>query len=153
MIVILMGVAGSGKTTIGRRLAQDLNWESFDADDFHPAANVEKMRRGEPLTDDDRVSWLAALRGLLERQTSAVLACSALKKAYRERLTGARFVYLKADRSLLERRLDERHGHFFNPELLDSQLAALEEPGDAVIVDAGNDPNVIVQAIRRELGI
>ena len=148
-----MGVAGSGKTTVGRLLAQELGWPFFDADDFHSAANVEKMRRGEPLTDDDRMSWLAALRALVEQQASGVLACSALKKAYREQLAGARFVYLKANRLLLERRLDERRGHFFNPELLDSQLATLEEPGDAVIVDGGNDPNIIVQAICRELGI
>ncbi len=148
-----MGVAGSGKTTVGRLLAQELGCEFFDADDFHPVANVEKMRQGGALTDADREGWLTALRALLDRQTSAVLACSALKKAYRDELAGTRFVYLRADRALLEQRLDERRGHFFNPKLLDSQLATLEEPGDAIVVDAGGDPAAIVATIRRSLGI
>lgn len=152
MIVVVMGVAGSGKTTIGRQLAAELGWPFFDADDFHPPANIEKMRRGEALSDADRVDWLEALQTVL-RQPVGVLACSALKQTYRDQLTGTRFVYLKADRELLQRRLDERREHFFPPGLLDSQLATLEEPGDAIVVGAGKEPGEIVRAIRAALNL
>ena len=149
MIIVVMGVAGSGKTTVGRLLARRLGWPFFDADDFHPAANIEKMRRGGPLTDSDREAWLEALRAI----QSGVIACSALKQKYRDQLDGACFVYLKADRELLKQRLNERRGHFFPPELLDTQITALEEPGDAIVIDAGGEPEVIVAEIRRSLAV
>ena len=160
MVVLVMGVAGSGKTTVGRRLADALGWEFYDADDFHPRANVEKMARGVPLDDEDRGPWLEALREVvraaLERGGGAVLACSALKECYRERLLvdeRVKLVYLKGDRGLLRRRLSARRGHFMRPEMLDSQLAALEEPGPETHFDASAAPDELVGAIRDRLGI
>lgn len=143
MIVIVMGVSGAGKTTIGKRLATELGWAFYDGDDFHPPANVAKMRRGVPLDDEDRAAWLAALRALIETQLregrSAVLACSALKHVYRERLQAearhVRFVYLKGDFDLIAQRLQKRRGHFMPPQLLRSQFEALEEPHDAFVID------------------
>jgi gluconokinase len=163
-VVILMGVAGSGKTTVGQRLASSLGWPFFDADNFHPAANVEKMSHGVPLTDEDRRPWLASLRELIasrlgrgEHGESAVLACSALKESYRETLSGgdprARFVYLEAGPALLSSRLEHRPPHFFAAGLLDSQLATLEEPRDAIRVDASRTPEELVAEIRQKLGI
>jgi gluconokinase len=160
-VVILMGVAGSGKTTVGQRLAASLGWPFFDADDHHPAANVEKMSRGVPLDDEDRRPWLESLRELiasrLGRGESAILACSALKESYRETLSGsdprARFVYLEADPALLSSRLEHRPPHFFAAGLLDSQLATLEEPRDAIRVDASRTPDDLVAEIRRRLGL
>lgn len=155
-----MGVAGSGKTTVGRRLAEELGWEFYDADDFHPPSNVEKMARGVPLDDADRGPWLESLRGLvraaLEGGAGAVLACSALKERYRERLLvdgRVRLVYLKGDRGLIGRRLAARRGHFMKPELLDSQLAALEEPPPETHIDISPDPAAVVRAIRARLGL
>jgi gluconokinase len=160
MIVILMGVSGSGKTTVGRLLAEDLGWEFLEADDFHPPANIDKMRRGVPLDDEDRDPWLAAIAGALENRTrgrrNAILACSALKQAYRKRLRvspDVRFVYLKGTHGQIEDRLEDRRGHFFSPELLESQFEALEEPGDALVVDVSQTPAAIVQQIKRELGL
>ena len=155
-----MGVAGSGKTTVGRRLAGELGWEFYDADDFHPPANIEKMARGVPLTDEDRRPWLAALgelvRGCLARGAHAVLACSALKGRYRERLLvdgRVRLAYLKADRQLIRERLTSRRGHYMKAALLDSQFAALEEPGPEAHFDASATPDELVAAIRARLGI
>lgn len=156
MVIILMGVAGSGKSTVGRLLADTLGWRYCDADDFHPRANVEKMARGIPLNDEDRQPWLAALQRLVARSVAAgedmVLACSALKHSYRERLrvdrAAVRLVYLKADPELIRRRLAQRRGHFLGPDLLASQLAALEEPPDALVVDAALPPPAIIAAIR-----
>src|SRR5262245_16123634 len=136
MIIILMGVSGVGKTTIGQLLARELNWQFYDGDDFHPQANIDKMKSGIPLSDNDRVVWLTALRtlldGLLQEQRSAVLACSALKRSYRERLQSDKknvhFVYLKGDYTLIRQRLQQRHGHFMSTDLLASQFATLEEP-------------------------
>ena len=160
MIVVLMGVSGVGKTTLGRLLAADLGWSFLDADDFHPAANVEKMARGLPLTDADREPWLesltAALRQRLARGESAVLACSALKQAYRDRLRfdpSVRFVHLKADPEVIRGRLEQRRGHFFAPELLASQLEALEEPEGALAVDVTEPPEVVVRRIVHGLGL
>lgn len=161
MIIVLMGVSGVGKTTVGRRLAVDLGWPFYDGDDLHPPANVEKMRRGMPLTDADRVPWLDRLRALIERHLrtgeSAVLACSALKAAYRERLkqgeAGVRFVYLKADRALIHARMEARSDHYMPADLLESQFEALEEPTNGLTVDAAASPETIVAWIRNGLGL
>jgi len=160
VVIVLMGVSGSGKTTIGSLLAQQLRWDFADADDYHPAANVEKMRNGTPLIDADRAPWLDALRSLIadwiDSGTSAVLACSALKLVYREKLRvneHVRVVYLKASTELLSRRLAERRGHYMKKEMLESQLATLEEPSDAIVVDATPMPEKIAQEIRRRLGL
>ena len=158
MVVVLMGVAGAGKTTVGRLLAGELGWKFYDADDFHPPANVEKMRGGVPLTDEDRKPWLEALRSLvascLERGGRAVLACSALKEEYRERLLvdeRVRVVYLKGDYSLIEERLKNRRGHFMKPGMLDSQFDALEEPRHALQVEVDAPPEEIVETIKDRL--
>ena len=136
MIVIISGVAGSGKTTVGALLAGRLGWRFADADDFHPAANVAKMRAGIPLTDADRGPWLRAIGAWMDeriaRGEDAVVGCSALKRSYRDRLLAgrpdARMVFLAPDREVLARRLAARHGHFFPEQLLGTQLDALEPP-------------------------
>ena len=160
MIIVVMGVTGAGKTTIGRLLAEELAWTFFDADDFHPQSNVEKMRRGEPLTDDDRVAWLESLEGLIRENLRAasniVLACSALKASYRSRLlinAQVRLVYLKATRSLIQQRLAERRGHYMNLSLIESQFAILEEPERAITLDAASSPGDVVAKIREKLRI
>jgi gluconokinase len=153
-----MGVSGSGKTTVGTLLAAELGWEFLEADDFHPPANIDKMRHGEPLDDADRDPWLSAIAKALDARVRsgrhAVLACSALKHAYRKRLRvsrDVRFVYLKGSFEEIEERLGDRRGHFFSPDLLQSQFEALEEPSDALVVDISNPPEVIVSQIRRAL--
>ncbi|HEX2055774.1 MAG TPA: gluconokinase [Nitrospiraceae bacterium] len=159
MIIIVMGVSGSGKTTIGTQLADALHWDFVDADQFHSAANIEKMRRGVPLTEEDRRPWLSALRSeiaeWLKRDRPVVLACSALKAWYRDELlldpSRMRIVYLKGSYDVIEKRLLGRHGHFMSRELLASQFAALEEPDDALIVDAARRPSDLVQEIRKGL--
>jgi len=158
MTIIIMGVSGAGKTTVGTILAERLGWEFYDADDLHPKDNIEKMRAGVPLTDADRLPWLAALRGLIRsRDAGMVLACSALKQYYRDYLRGGRqdvaFVYLKGDPSLIEKRLEGRKGHFAGPGILESQLGDLEEPEDALVVDASPDPESIAGEIIRGLGL
>lgn len=161
MVVLIMGVTGSGKTTIGVRLAADLGWEFCDADDLHPTANVEKMRGGVPLTDEDRAPWLELVRERIETNLrdgrGLVVACSALKAAYRERLLDGgddvRLVYLKGDYEEIERRLFARQGHFMNPSLLRSQFDALEEPRDGIILDVAPPPRVIVARIREALNV
>jgi gluconokinase len=161
MIIILMGVSGSGKTTIGEQLAQALSWPFYDADQFHPPANVAKMQQGIPLTDEDRWPWLQALRAHIEtcihQSISAVLACSALKQAYREHLitdeAEVKLVYLKGDYDLIQERLAQRRGHFMPPGLLASQFAALEEPEQGVVVDIGPPPETIVALIREQLRV
>jgi gluconokinase len=159
VIVVVMGVAGSGKTTVGRLLAAALGAEFIDADDHHPPANVAKMRAGTPLTDADREPWLERLNALLRERTargaSVVLACSALKAAYRDallrELPDARLVYLRGSRELIGARLAARRGHYMNPALLDSQFAALEEPADGIAVDVAGTPEAIAAAVRRRL--
>jgi len=136
-----MGVSGSGKTTLARALADRLRLPFADADDYHPATNIAKMARGEPLDDADRDPWLARLADLLSQhagQTGLVLACSALKRAYRERLRKAQgpvtFVYLQGAFEVIERRLQQRAGHFMTARMLRSQFEALEEPAQAIVV-------------------
>ena len=156
-----MGAAGAGKTAVGQELARDLDWRFVDGDDHHAPAAIAKMRRGIALTDDDRAPWLASLHAsvaaALDRREGLVLACSALKARYRDALRGTRrtvrFVYLKADEPSLRRRLAERTGHFAGPALLLGQLAELEEPTDAVIVDATSPLTQIVEKIRNEFGL
>jgi gluconokinase len=159
MIVIVMGVTGAGKTTVGRLLATELGAEFLDADDYHPPANVAKMKAGTPLDDADRAPWLARLNAILQEHAragrSVVLACSALKAAYRsvllDGLDDARIVHLHGSRALLTERLAARRGHYMNPALLDSQLATLEAPSDAIVVDVAQSPAEIVRAIRKAL--
>jgi gluconokinase len=160
MVIVLMGVAGSGKSTIGRMLARALGGDFCDADDLHPQANRDKMRRGIPLNDDDRRPWLAAVRALIEHcenaSVDAVIACSALKESYRTTLLGGakdvHLVYLKGSPGLIAQRLAARHGHFFDPALLKSQFDSLEEPGDAIVVDIAETPAQIVDTIMVALG-
>jgi gluconokinase len=161
MIILIMGVAGSGKTTVGKRLASELGWTFYDADDYHPRANVEKMSRGLPLTDEDREPWLDALRALTDaavaRRENVVLACSALKQRYRDRLLGGvpegRLVYLEGDVDTLRARLERRTDHYMKSRMLESQLAALEPPagGGTLIVSAALPLESIVASIRRAL--
>jgi gluconokinase len=163
MVIVIMGVSGAGKTTVGRALAVELGWAYVEGDDAHPAANVAKMHAGVPLDDADRAPWLAALHIILaraiDRREHAVVACSALKARYREQLRGelrtVRFVYLRAAPAVLRRRLADRASHFFNPALLQSQLDALEEPDerDALIVDGAWPPERILGTIREAFGV
>lgn len=156
--LVMIGVSGSGKSEVGREVAGKLGFKFFDADDFHSAANKEKMHRGIPLTDDDRRDWLQALHELLRKELEAgescVLACSALKRVYREQqlragLKGVYFFYLKVDHDVVARRLGLRKDHFFNKELLDTQFAILEEPGpdEAFIVDQNRPPEEAVEQV------
>jgi gluconokinase len=157
----VMGVAGAGKSTIGQVLARRLGWRFYEGDDFHPERNRAKMRAAEPLTDEDRRPWLDALAklisGCLRDHENAVLACSALKQAYRDRLgigsDGVRLVYLRGSPELIATRLAARHGHFFDPALLQSQLDALEEPSGAIIADVAESPDHVASAIIKALGI
>ena len=160
MVIVLMGVTGSGKTTIGRLLSRELGWKYYDADDFHSPANIEKMRNAIPLTDDDRRPWLETLRDLIREclalGDSAILACSALKESYRECLLidgKVKLVYLKGDYETIQRRLKGRHNHYMNPRLLDSQFETLEEPKDAWDVDISLSPEEIVELIKSHLGL
>ena len=158
-----MGVAGAGKTTVGRELAEAIGWEFHDADDFHSAENIAKMHRGEGLTDADRQPWLEALARLIativHEGRHAVLACSALKHAYRVMLTpdgippsAIRFVYLDVPSKELERRLEHRQ-HYAGPSLLASQLATLEKPKDALWIDGTQPVSAEVDDIRKALGL
>jgi gluconokinase len=158
MILIVMGVVGAGKTTIGRLLADQLHYEFADADDFHPQANIEKIRHGIALTDEDRKPWLERLRERILNWeadgTNAVLACSALKSSYREQLKAGpsvRFIFLKGSAELIAQRLSSRRGHFAGASILASQMADLEEPADAIIVDIAPPPEEIVAEIRQKL--
>jgi gluconokinase len=160
MIIILMGVTGSGKTTVGRLLAEDLGWTYADADDFHSELNIEKMKGGVPLNDADRKPWLESLRELVRdcliRHEDAVLACSALKESYREFLLlneQVKLVYLKGDYPVIQERLAQRRGHYMDATLLDSQFETLEEPSECLRVDASSDPHAIISVIRNGLRV
>ena len=161
MVILLMGVAGSGKTTIGRQLAAELGWSFADADQFHPPANVAKMSAGHALDDTDRAPWLAAIRTHIDAQLAAnhhaVVTCSALKQRYRTALIGdpaqVKLVYLQGTREVLWARISGRQGHFMKPAMLDGQLAALEEPTAALVVDIARPPEEIIPAIRRGLSL
>ena len=161
MIVVLMGVAGSGKTTVGSLLARRLGWRFIEADDYHSPSEIEHMLAGVPLSDDERQPWLVKLRGVLAecvaRKESAVLACSALKESYRRQLTvdanAVRFVYLKGDPAVIRDRLRRRVGHFAKESLLASQYAALEEPDDALTIAIDGTPEQLAQRIRDGLGL
>lgn len=157
LVILIMGVAGSGKTTVGELLARELGWRFDDADSFHPPANVAKMSAGTPLTDEDRQPWLIAIRrhidGCLERGEGAVVTCSALKESYRKILLGddprVKLVHLQGSRELLWARISSRQNHFMKPAMLDSQLATLEEPTNALTLDIAPEPSELVNAIRR----
>src|SRR5271163_104027 len=160
MIILMMGTTGSGKSTVGEMLAQRLGWLFLDADDFHSAANKEKMHRGIALTDADRAPWLAAIHDELVRQDklgrSVALACSALKQEYRDELAAnldMRVVYLKGSEAVLRSHIEGRHGHFAGESLLASQLATLEEPVDALVEDVSRTPEEIVAEVRARLNL
>ena len=156
-----MGVAGSGKTTIGTLLAEAIGWTFFDGDDFHPEENIKRMRHGVALTDNDREIWLDRLhnlvRGLNNRGESAILAFSALRRAYRERVADGidelRYVYLNGDPALLKQRVNERKGHYFGADLLESQFETLEEPEGIAMVDVTGEPEEVVARVRKVLGV
>jgi gluconokinase len=161
-IAVLMGVSGSGKTTVARGVAEREGWRLLEGDSFHPPENVAKMHAGTPLTDDDRWPWLRAIAreidAMRERGESAVVACSALKRAYRDILIGARpdvvLVYLQGSQALIAERIAARQHHFMPPALLDSQFAALQEPGPderPIVASIAPAPDAIVDAVVREL--
>jgi gluconokinase len=169
MIIIVMGVSGSGKTTIGKLLADSLGWEFNDADSFHSLENVDKMRRGIPLTEADRMPWLqdlqTAIKHWLQENKNVVLACSALKDSYRQFLVSdsdrctnpksdrIKLVYLKGSYELIQMRLQERSNHYMSEKLLNSQFDTLEEPLDAISMDVAQPPQIIVQNIKTALKI
>ncbi|HET9909979.1 MAG TPA: gluconokinase [Anaerolineales bacterium] len=156
---IVMGVSGSGKTTVGKALASELGWEFYDADDFHPPENISKMESGIPLTDADRAPWLTALRNLIEsclkQNRPGVLACSALKERYRQKLMNdnddIQLVYLKGSYELIWSRMSARTDHFMKPEMLKSQFESLEEPVNALTVDISQSAEEILQDILRRI--
>jgi gluconokinase len=161
MIIVIWGVSGAGKSTVGQLLARELDWKFYEADDFHPPANIEKMKAAVPLTDQDRQPWLEKLRHLIERsltaKENAVLACSALKKAYRDQLRVSeevKFVFLHGSRERVSEQLRHRRGHFMNPELLQSQFEDLEEPRPsepALTVEVVSSAQDLVEVIKTKL--
>ncbi|MEH2065694.1 MAG: gluconokinase [Nostoc sp.] len=161
MIIIVMGVSGSGKTTIGKLLAESLEWEFSDADAFHSPENVDKMRRGIALSETDRIPWLqdlqTAIKHWLQENQNVVLACSALKDSYRQFLLldniRIKLVYLKGSYELIQMRLQERSNHYMSEKLLNSQFDTLEEPLDTLCMDVAQPPQIIAQNIRTALEI
>lgn len=155
-----MGVSGAGKTTVGQLLAAELGWDFSDADDYHSQTNIEKMRNGIPLADADRAPWLETLRRMIadaiKTGKNIVLACSALKRNYRDLLRvgpEVRFVYLKVPPPMLHERLQARRGHYMTEQMLTSQLATLQEPQHAVVIDASPPPVEVVRNIRSALSV
>ena len=161
MVLILIGPMGCGKTAIGKMLAEQLRWSFYDGDDFHPRANVEKMRAGIPLTDEDRKTWLDILHGYIQRwlreDRNAILACSALKQSYRDTLgvdqDTVKTVYLKGSYELLRKRIEDRKHPYMNKDLLRSQVETMEEPKDGLTVDISPTPEIIVDTIIKNLTI
>ncbi|MGF1589803.1 MAG: gluconokinase [Pleurocapsa sp.] len=159
MFYIIMGVSGTGKSTIGKLLSNRTGWAFYDADDFHPQANIDKMNLGIPLTDSDRLPWLEKLQQLitdtLNSKHYAILACSALKTQYREILSHNHpevvFIYLRGNYEFIQSRVKQRIGHFMNPNLLLSQFDTLEEPQDALVIDVSLAPEMIVEQILNEI--
>ena len=157
--LIVMGVSGSGKTSVGKSLAEHLGWEFYDADDFHPPENVAKMAKGIPLDDSDRAPWLASLHEListsLKQNRPGVLACSALKARYRQRLlegnAGVQLIYLKGSYDLIWSRMIVRKDHYMKPHMLKSQFDALEEPSDALTVDIALSVDEILQVVIKQM--
>ena len=159
-IIIIMGVAGCGKSTIGAVLAHELDWDFYDADDFHSESNRIKMAQNIPLTDEDRAGWLDSLRSLIgqniQNEKPIVLACSALKKSYRDILMindQVKFIYLRGTYEQIEARLLQRSGHFMSAKMLASQFDILEEPQDAVTIDITHTPQEIISVIRKGLAL
>ena len=161
MIIIVMGVSGAGKSTVGKLLALDLGWSFYEGDDFHPRSNVVKMAQGIPLTDDDRWPWLRRIRLLIDdlvsRGQNGVIASSALKQAYRDQLVkgedDVKLVYLKGEYDLIMSRLEDRRDHFMKGSLLESQFREMEEPEGVVTLDVTSDPKVIVATVKQALGL
>ncbi|MEO9872311.1 gluconokinase [Ekhidna sp.] len=158
MLIVVMGVSGSGKSTIGRGIAERLNLPFFEGDDYHPRNNVEKMSKGIPLNDRDRKPWLETLSGLLldcQEGYGAVFTCSALKESYRTLLSSSvekvHWIFLHGPKKIIMKRMQERKGHFMKAELLDSQFSILEEPEDAIRVDLKKDPNKMINNIISQL--
>ncbi len=156
-----MGISGSGKTTVGQQLADDLGWKYFDGDDFHSVKNIAKMSVGIPLNDDDRSVWLSQIsqhiKELIKKRNNAVVSCSALKQEYRRQLQNdseaVKFVYLKGPKALIKKRLESRSGHFMSVDLINSQFEALEEPEHVLVVDIKQSPKKISNAIQQHFDI
>jgi gluconokinase len=160
MVILLMGVSGSGKTTIGQMLSGQLNWPFIDGDSLHSAGNIAKMAAGIPLTDDDRAPWLQSIHAVIERwqaqHKNGIVASSALKEQYRQILltsSETKLVYLRGSYDLIYSRMQHRPGHYMKPEMLQSQFATLEDPKDAIVVDISLSAAQIVSTIRQKLAI
>jgi gluconokinase len=154
MIFIVMGVSGSGKTTVGKTVSSQFGWKFYEGDEYHPAKNMEKMKNGIPLNDKDRLPWLLCLKKIieeaLENKENIIISCSALKEAYRKILkinNDVKFIYLKGSYDLVKKRMEERGSHFFKPAMLKSQLDDLEEPKDVIEIDISGSKDSVVKDV------